>query len=71
MYVYENVSRVIFDDSSSGVNKFAAETIDKFVTPKLNNWHENISASPIGSLIYEYNPLNGVFEEIVGNIFNK
>jgi hypothetical protein len=61
----------MFEDNTNAVNKFAGDTIDNFTAPILNNWHENLTASPIGSLIYNYNPLNGVFEEVVKGIFNK
>lgn len=70
-YVYENVSRIMFEDNTNAINQFAGDTIDNIATPMLNKWHENLTASPIGSLIYEYNPLNGVFDEVVKGIFNK
>jgi len=69
--VYENVSRIMFADTTNSVNKFAADTIDNLITPTLNNWHENLTASPLGGLIYEYNPLNGMFDEMIEGIFNK
>lgn len=67
--VYDNFSTVMFGEPSGGVTDFLADTVDKFTAPMFLKWHESFSASPIGSLIYEYNPLNGVFEGIVESIY--
>lgn len=70
-YVYDDVSAVIFqeNDDPDALTDFVSTTIDNFTGPMFNNWHESLSASPIGSLVYEYNPFNGLFEGIVKGMF--
>ena len=74
-FASDHVSFIIFGetgDSEQGgepVYDFLASTIDNFVGPTLNKWHESFSASPIGSVLYEYNPLNGLIEGIVESMF--
>ncbi len=72
-YLYDDVSIVLFGDNEDpdALTDFLANTVDNFTGPMFNKWHESLSASPIGSLIYEYNPLNGMFEEMVAGMFNK
>ncbi|MBQ7642317.1 MAG: hypothetical protein IJS67_00295 [Clostridia bacterium] len=41
--------------------------VNRSIEVALNGMHENLSAGPICGLVYEYNPLNGVFS----SIFNK
>ena len=66
--VYDSVGSIISPEED-GFAGFAADTVNKIVTPMFDNWHENLTAAPISGLIYEYNPLNGMFEGVVKNIF--
>ncbi len=70
-YVYDDVSIVLFGDNedADALTDFLANTIDNATGPMLNRWHESLNASPIGSLIYNYNPLNGIFENVVEGLF--
>ena len=70
--VYDDVSMVLFgkNEDPDALTDFLAETIDGMTGPMFNKWHESLTASPIGSLIYNYNPLNGMFEGIVQGMFN-
>ena len=70
-YVYDDASTIIFkeNDDPDALTDFLANTIDNFTGPMFNGWHESLSASPIGSIIYEYNPLNGLFEGIVKSLY--
>lgn len=63
--VYDKLSMALFNEDES----FIAETVNKFTGPMFNKWHESLTASPIGSIIYTYNPLNGVFEGVVEGMF--
>lgn len=68
--VYDDVSVMIFgDEDPNALNDFVSNTIDNVTGPMFNGWHESLSASPIGNIIYEYNPLNGMFEGIVKGMF--
>ena len=44
-----------------------AEFANHSIEVVLTTMHENISAAPLGGLIYEYNPLNGMFAEMFGS----
>ena len=70
-YVYDNVSSILFteDAKDNAIIGTVSHAIDDLTTPMFNSLHEGLSASPIGSLIYEYNPLNGLFESVVKAMF--
>lgn len=70
-YVYDNVSSIIFteDAKDNALIGTVSHAIDDLTTPLLNAVHEGLTASPLGSLLYEYNPLNGVFESVVKSMF--
>lgn len=70
-YVYDNVSSIMFteDDKDNAIIGTVSHAIDDLTTPLFNSIHEGLSASPLGSLVYEYNPLNGVFENVVKGMF--
>ncbi|MBR2337275.1 MAG: hypothetical protein IKA61_04970 [Clostridia bacterium] len=72
-YLYDDVSIVLFgsNEDPDALTDFLADTVDGITGPMFNKWHESLTASPIGSVLYEYNPLNGIFQNIVDGMFNK
>jgi hypothetical protein len=71
-YVYDNMSSIMFteDAKDNAIIGTVSHAIDDLTTPLFNALHEGLSASPIGSFLYEYNPLNGLFTGIVESMFN-
>ncbi len=70
-YVYDDVSIIMFGENNDedALTDFLAETVDNMTGPMLNKWHESLNASPLGSFFYNYNPLNGMLEGIVKNMY--
>ena len=71
-YLYDDMSIILFgqNEDAGALNDFLADTVDGITGPMFNKWHESLSASPIGSIVYNYNPLNGLFEGIVKNLYH-
>ena len=69
--VFGGVHALNEDDRYKDVTKagedatLAQKLINDFCEPVLGRLHEDFSASVIGGLIYEYNPLNGTFKELI------
>lgn len=70
-YLYDDMSVIVFgqNDDAGALNDFLANTVDGITGPMFNKWHESLSASPIGSILYNYNPLNGLFDGIVAGMY--
>ena len=71
-YVYDDVSIILFgeNDDPDALTDFLANTVDNATGPMFNKWHESLNASPTGRFIYQYNPLNGIFEDVVKSLYN-
>ncbi len=70
-YLYDDMSVLFLGDTekADALTVFAADTIDSITGPMFNKWHESLMASPTGYVLYEYNPLNGIFEDIVKGMY--
>ena len=58
---YKNVSGAQDPEHPS----FGQQIVNELSEPILSDLNESFTASPIGYLVYNYNPLNGVFSSLI------